>query len=153
MPLIRHAGRSSGSKLQTLIAVKVERERDTARCLHTNLFFFLAWFLFRISKRNVWVNQSCYNQKTQNPNLSCASAFVRHSRTFHSINALRTHIFKLPEYHSGLIWILTVFANVEREREREHIKVNIPSADRLVEREVCVCVCMCVRVCVCVCSY
>ena len=41
-----------------------------------------------------------------------------------------------------------MFANVERERERErdwcrHIKVNIPSADQQVEREreggVCVC--------------
>ena len=87
--------------------------------------FVLALFL-RISKRNVWVSQSILLQllpmRTQNPNLSCASAFVWHSRTFHSINALRifpphAHIFKLPEYHSGLIWIQTVFANVERERE------------------------------------
>ena len=37
-----------------------------------------------------------------------------------------------------------MFANVERERERDwcrHIKVNIPSADRQVERERCVYIC------------
>ena len=36
-----------------------------------------------------------------------------------------------------------MFANVERERERDwcrHVKVNIASADRQVERERCVCV-------------
>ena len=48
-----------------------------------------------------------------------------------------------------------MFANVRRERERDwcrHVKVNIASADRQVEREVCVCVraCACVRACVCV---
>ena len=47
-----------------------------------------------------------------------------------------------PEYPSGLIWIQTMFANGESERERErerdwcrHVKVNIASADRQVERE------------------
>ena len=41
-----------------------------------------------------------------------------------------------PEYHSGLIWIQTMFANVERERDQcRHIKVKIPSADRHVEAE------------------
>ena len=92
LPLIRHAGRSSGSKLQTLIAERErERERDCTVFAHESIV--LAWFL-RISKRNVWVSQSILLQllpmRTQNPNLSCASAFVRHSRTFHSINALRT---------------------------------------------------------------
>ena len=53
--------------------------------------------------------------------LSCASAFVRHFVYFLS----HAQIFKLakhsvfPEFHSGLIWIQTVFANVEREREGE----------------------------------
>ena len=64
--------------------------------------FALAWFL-RISKHNVWVSQSILLQllamRTQNPNLSCASAFVRQSRTFHSsINVLCTHIFKLTKH-------------------------------------------------------
>ena len=43
-----------------------------------------------------------------------------------------------------------MFANVEREREREreidwrrHVKVNIASADRQVERERCVCESVC----------
>ena len=42
-----------------------------------------------------------------------------------------------------------MFANVMRERERDwcrHVKVNIASADRQVERERCVCVCVCVCV-------
>ena len=93
--------------------------------------------------------------RTQNPNLSCPLAFVRQSRTFHSNNALcsfyRMHTFLncktfYPEYHLGLIWIQTVFANVKRERDWcRHVKVNIASADRQVERErererdVCVC--------------
>ena len=155
LPLIRHAGQSSGPKLQTLIAGRKsrEREKETARCLHTNLLFWVGF----LEDRNTMfgsVNQSCYNcfrilsyqglrlsnrkvdttnpsmvkmllpMRIPNPNLSCASAFVRQSRTFHSINALRTFyhmhtFFKLPEYHSGLIWIQTVFANVERETERE----------------------------------
>ena len=120
--------------------------------------FVLAWFL-RISKHNVWVSQSILLQlllmRTQNPNLSCPLAFVRQSRTFHSNNALcsfyRMHTFLncktfYPEYHLGLIWIQTVFANVKRERDWcRHVKVNIASADRQVERErererdVCVC--------------
>ena len=40
-----------------------------------------------------------------------------------------------------------MFANVERERERDwcrHVKVNIASADRQVERERERCVCVCV---------
>ena len=36
-----------------------------------------------------------------------------------------------------------MFANVERERDWcRHVKVNIASADRQVERERCVCVCV-----------
>ena len=70
--------------------------------------FVLAWFL-RISKHNVWVSQSILLQllpmRTQNPNLSCASAFVRESRTFHSINALctfyRMHTFLCPQRNFG----------------------------------------------------
>ena len=49
LPLIRHAERSSGSKLQTLIAGRKsrERERDTARCLHTNLLFWLGFLEYQ----------------------------------------------------------------------------------------------------------
>ena len=97
LPMIRHAGRSSGSKLQTLIADRKSRERERDYTVFAHESFVLAWFL-RISKRNVWVSQSILLQllpmrtqnRAQNPNLSCASAFVPHSRTFHSINALRT---------------------------------------------------------------
>ena len=103
LPLIRHVRRFSGSKLfanvQTLIAGRKSREREsereTARCLHTNLFL-------RISKRNVWVSQSILLQllpmRTQNPNLSCASAFVRQTvltlRTLYRI----AYIFKLTKH-------------------------------------------------------
>ena len=87
LPLTRHVGRSSGS-----------RRVETARCLH------LAWFL-KISKHNVWVSQSILLQllpmRTQNSNLPCASAFVRQSRTFHSINASflpHAHIFKFTKH-------------------------------------------------------
>ena len=66
-----------------------ERERETAQCLHTNLLFWLGFLEYRKS-----VNQSCYkvllSMRTPNTNVSCASAFVRQSRTFHSIKALRT---------------------------------------------------------------
>ena len=67
------------------------RERDCMVFAHES--FVLAWFL-RISKHNVWVSQSILLQllpmRTQNPNLSFASAFVRQSGTFFSINALCT---------------------------------------------------------------
>ena len=57
------------------------------------------------------VNQSCYNcfrWGPKNPNLSCASAFVRQSQTFHSINALCTHIFKLTKHSIGRYFPCTV---------------------------------------------
>ena len=88
--------------------------------------FVLTWFL-RISKQCLGKSINL-PMRTQNQNLSCASAFVRQSRIFHSVNALctfyRMHTFLIdetfyPEYPSGLIWIQTVFANGERERERE----------------------------------
>ena len=47
--------------------------------------FVLAWFL-RISK----VSQSILLQSSAFDEVSCASAFVQQSRTFHSINALHT---------------------------------------------------------------
>ena len=76
--------------LQTLIAGHKSKERESVRererdgTVFAHKSFVLAWFL-TISKHNVWVSQSI-----QNPNLLCASAFVRQSRTFHSINALCT---------------------------------------------------------------
>ena len=93
--------------------------------------------------------------RTQNPNLSCASVFVRQSRTFHSINVLctfyRMHTFL--NWRNILSWIPfgsdldpnRVCKCRERETERDwcrHLKVNLASADRQVEREVCVCVCV-----------
>ena len=66
LPLIRHAGRSSGSKLQTLIAGRKsrererERERETTRCLLTNLLFWLGFLEYRNAMFGS-VNQSCYN--------------------------------------------------------------------------------------------
>ena len=69
----------------------VSRERDCTVFAHESFVF--VWFL-RTSKHNVWVSQSILIQllpmRTQNPNLSCAAAFVRQSRTFHSINAMCT---------------------------------------------------------------
>ena len=74
--------------LQTWIAGRKSRERETARVrererdctVFAHKSFVLAWFL-RISKHNVWVSQSILLQllpmRTQNPKLSCASAFVR----------------------------------------------------------------------------
>ena len=46
--------------------------------------FVLACFL-RISKHNVWVSQSASDEDPKSK-----SAFVRQSRTFYSIKALRT---------------------------------------------------------------
>ena len=60
LPLSRHAGQSSGSKLQTLKAGrKRERERELERdCkVFAHESIVLAWFL-RIPKRNVCVSQS-----------------------------------------------------------------------------------------------
>ena len=95
LPLIRHVGRSSGFKLfANFDSGRKSRERERERERDCTVFaqasFVLAWFL-RISKHNVWVSQSILLQllpmRTQNPNFSCASAFVRQSRTFHSFNA------------------------------------------------------------------
>ena len=142
-----------------------ERERERERARDCTVFalesFVLAWFL-RISKHNVWVSQSILLQllamRTQNPNLSCAPAFVRQSRTFHSINVLctfyRMHTFL--NWRNILSW-LPFGSDLDpnrvckcRERERDwcrHVKVNLASADRQGERErereVCVCVCVC----------
>ena len=97
--LIRHVRRSAGRKRERERESVCERVRDCTVFAHKS--FVLAWFL-RISKHNVWVSQSILLQllsmRTQNPNLSCASAFVRQNRTFHSINALCTHIFKLTKH-------------------------------------------------------
>ena len=91
--LIRHIGRSSGSKLfATLIAGR--KSRDCTVFAHES--FVLAWCL-KILKHNVWVSQSILLQ-------------------------------------------LLLMRERERGRDRDwYIKVNIPSADRLVERDVCMC--------------
>ena len=121
--------------------------------------FVLAWFL-KISKHNVWAQSInlVTTASDEDPKLvrigfcTAKSGIPQYYRFAYFLP--HAHIFKLTEYHSGLIWIQTVFANGERERERDWcrpIKVNIPSADRQVEREreremcVCVCVCVCVR--------
>ena len=51
LPLIRHVGGSSGSKLWS---------RETARCLHTNLLFWLGFLKYQNTMFGS-VNQSCYN--------------------------------------------------------------------------------------------
>ena len=122
---------------QTLIAdrkVERERERDCTVFAHECLGQSINLVM-----------------RTQNPNLSCAWACVRQSRTFHSINALRTFYRK----HTFLNWrniTIRVWSGSKpclqmlRERERDwcrHIKVNIASADWQVERERDVCVCVC----------
>ena len=63
-----------------LIAGRKSRERERDCTVFALESFVLAWFL-RISKHNIWVSQSILLQllamRTQNPNLPCASAFVR----------------------------------------------------------------------------
>ena len=79
--------------LQTSIAVCKSRERERERerdCMVFAHKSFVLALILRISKHNVCVSQSILPMRTQNPDLSCASAFVRQSRTFHSINALCT---------------------------------------------------------------
>ena len=78
-----------------LIAGHKRRERERERdCTVFALESFVFACFLKISKHNVWVSHSILLQllamRTQNPNLSCASAFVRQSRTFHSINVLCT---------------------------------------------------------------
>ena len=67
------------------------------------------------------VNKSDEDPK---PNLSCASVFVRQSRTFNSITALCAHIFKLAKYSILIPFGSDLDPNRvckcrERERERE----------------------------------
>ena len=152
LPLIRHVGRSSFANFDS----RWERERERGCTVFAHESFVLAWFL-RISKHSVWVSQSILLQllpmRTQNPNLSCASAFVRQSRTFHSINALCAHIFKLTK-HSILntirVWSWSKpCLQIERERERERL-VQARQGKHCIggstSRERCVCVCVCVCV-------
>ena len=99
LPLIRHIGRSSASKLFANFDSRC-KSRDSERERGCMVFALLAWFL-RISNHNVWVSQSILLQllpmRTQNPNLSCASAFVRQSQTYHSMNALCT-FYRMPTF-------------------------------------------------------
>ena len=92
----------------------------------------------------------CLGQmRTQNPNLLCASAFVRQSQTHFAYFLLHAHFFKLtkplfyPKYHSGLIWIKTVFVKRERERERERLvqahQSKLEREERERKRDRCVC--------------
>ena len=118
--------------------------------------FVLAWFL-RISKHNVWVSQSILLQllamRTQNPNLSCASAFVRQIQTFHSIKSIlflsHANIFTLTKPFRSDLDPNRVCKCRERERQRERgrrqSKLCISGST---SREVCVCVCVCVCGCV-----
>ena len=86
----------------------IPSSRDCTVFAHES--FVLAWFL-KISKHNVWVSQSILLQllrmRTQNSNLPCASAFVRQSRTFHNINALRPfyHMHTFLNWRNVLSWI------------------------------------------------
>ena len=85
-----HVGRSSGCKLWS---------RETAQCLYTNLLFWLGFLKYRNTMFGS-VDQSLLPMRTQKSNLPCASTFVRQSRTFHSINALRTFY----RMHTFLNW-------------------------------------------------
>ena len=116
-----------------LQVVNVERERERVGervrdCrVFAHKFFVLAWFL-RISKHNVMVSQSILLQllpmRTQNPNLSCASAFVR--KVGHS-TVLTLCVHTLLNWRNILSWIPfgsdldpnRVCKCRERERERE----------------------------------
>ena len=98
--------------------------------------------------------------RTQNPNLSCASNFVRQSRTFHSSNALCTlshaHVLKLTKHsimNTIRVWsgskpcLQMEREGRERERARErlvqarqskHCISGSASREREREREMCV---------------
>ena len=97
LPLIRHVGRSSGSTLQmqTLIAGERERERERRRERERERLqgvctrFFCFGLFLRILKlkvsQSILLQSSAFDEDPKR-----ASAFVRQSRTFHSVNALRT---------------------------------------------------------------
>ena len=89
LPLIRHVvSLLDPNCLQTLITGCKSSERERGCTVFAHETFVLALFL-RILKHNVWVSQSILLQllpmRTPNPNLLCASAFVRQSQTFHSV--------------------------------------------------------------------
>ena len=96
-----HSGSAHGMHLKEGTCLKCSFQRVVIIGRKVGLDYnswYACWHFGRSSrsKRNVKVSQSILLQllpmRTQNPNLSCASAFVRQSRTFHSIacNALRT---------------------------------------------------------------
>ena len=107
-----------------------ERERETARCLHTNLLFWLGVLEYWNTMFGS-VNQSCYNCLLWGPKTQTHRAHrllygkVGYSTvlTLCVVSIACTHFWIgeafYHEYHSGLIWIQTVFANVKRERGRE----------------------------------
>ena len=136
--------------LQTLIAGRKrrERERETARCLHTILWFWLGFLEYRNAMFRS-VNQSCFttaSHEDPNPNLSCASAFVRQSRTFHSItcNALRTfyHMHTFLYWRNILFWIpfgSDLDLNRVCKHQSKHSIGGSTSRKRERERERCMC--------------
>ena len=87
--------------LQTLIAGRKSRERErarereTARCLHTNLFVLACFLEYRVSQS---ILLQLLPMRTQNPNLSCASAFVRQSRQRFAFFLPHAHMFKLTKH-------------------------------------------------------
>ena len=138
------------------------RERETARCLHTYLLFWLVFLEYRNTMFGS-VNQSCYNCFRWGPKTQIYRAhrlLYMQSRTFHSINPLctfyRMHTFL--NWRNILSWIpfgsdldpnrVCKCRETERERERERERlVQARQSKHCIggstsrERERCVCVC------------
>ena len=59
--------------------------------------------------------------------------------TLHTLYRMRKFLINktfFPEFHSGLIWIQTVFANVNRERKRERLVHALPFRKIKVHRQI-----------------
>ena len=57
-------------------------------------------------------------------------------RTFYHMHKFLNDETFFPEFHSGLIWIQTVFANVNRERKRERLVHAHPFGKFKVHRQI-----------------
>ena len=94
-------GTSDDLRLQTLIAgLKRERERERER----ERLRSVCTRIFCLGLVSLNIETQCLSQSinlvttAQNPNLSCASAFVRQSRTFLVYFLSHAHIFKLTKH-------------------------------------------------------
>ena len=118
LPLIRHVGRSSRSKRFASFEV------ETARCLHTNLLFWLGFLKYRNTMFGS-VNLSCYNCFRWGPKTQTYRAHrLLHGKVGHStVSFYRMHTFL--NWRNVLSWI--PFGSdldpnrVCKERERERL--------------------------------